>query len=64
VVTLQHGKELFKLCRRPHRPFWVCTHLRCFAFTSIFQPCILYRSVFVSCLYMIQYILLRVHDSS
>lgn len=23
VVPLQHGKELFKLCRRPHRPFWV-----------------------------------------
>mmetsp|Transcript_102968 Transcript_102968/g.165856 ORF Transcript_102968/g.165856 Transcript_102968/m.165856 type:complete len:146 (-) Transcript_102968:91-528(-) len=23
VVSLQHGKELFKLCRRPHRPFWV-----------------------------------------
>lgn len=23
VVPLAHGKVLFKLCRRPHRPFWV-----------------------------------------
>ena len=23
VVPIQHGKELFKLCRRPHRPYWV-----------------------------------------
>ena len=24
VVPCLHGKELYKLCRRPHRPFWVC----------------------------------------
>jgi fermentation-respiration switch protein FrsA (DUF1100 family) len=23
VVSQEHGKELFKRCRRPHRPFWV-----------------------------------------
>ena len=64
VVTLQHGKELFKLCRRPHRPFWVCTRLCCFAYVSVLQPCILYLSAHVCRLYMIQYILLRGRDSS
>ena len=23
VVPLSHGKLLFKMCKRPHRPFWV-----------------------------------------
>jgi fermentation-respiration switch protein FrsA (DUF1100 family) len=29
VVPCQHGKELYKLCRRPHRPFWVLTVCVC-----------------------------------
>ena len=38
VVPVQHGKELFKLCRRPHRPYWVrgCIYIHgCFVLTAV-----------------------------